>query len=88
MGEKESKGKKKSSQWEYIGRTSAAGVEGNIPHWVLSASERIHQKHGGSSSSFLDKYFILKGNHFEYKLTYEGQGGIICYVERRRREAR
>jgi len=83
-------GEKESNGWEYIGEQFMVTGErkGNIPHWVVSALERIYQKHGGSSSSFLDKYFILKGHHFEYKLTYEGQGGMNCYVERRRRQGR
>jgi hypothetical protein len=55
-----------------------------VPLWVASAEKRIPR----TSSSLVDKYVFLKGRHFEYRLSFGGQGGSIVKVERRKRAKR
>jgi len=74
--------------WEYIGSISYGNKEGDIPRWVLSAERQIYRKYGGTSSSLLNKFFYIKGRHFEYRISYAGQGGPIVEVERRKRRGR
>jgi hypothetical protein len=71
--------------WIHVGSISYGKIEGDIPKWVLSAERRIERKYGGTSSSLPDKVFYLKGRHFEYRISYAGQGGCIVSVERRKR---
>ena len=71
--------------WAHIGSIAYGNITGDIPNWVLSEEKRIKRKYGGTSSSLIDKAFYLKGHHFEYRITYSGQGGAIVEIERRKR---
>ena len=63
-------------QWEHIEK---------YPRWVNNEIGNIYHKYGGTSSSLVDKAFYLKGNHFEYRIAFLGQGGYIVHVDRRKR---
>lgn len=81
FGKREHHGK----YWSPFGSIEYGTIKGDIPKWVLDEERRISRKYGGTSSSLLDKHFFLKGRHFEYRLTYAGQGGSIVYIHRRKR---
>jgi len=79
------KTKPRGRHWEHIGRITYGEKEGDVPRWVLDAEREIHRKYGGTSSSLLNKFFYIKGRHFEYRISYAGQGGPIVEIERRKR---
>ena len=71
------KGNNNSTGWENCGK---------VPPWVSREIVRIRKRYGGTSSSLLDKYWIIKGHHYVYKISFGGQGGPITYVSRRKRK--
>jgi len=60
-------------------------AEGKIPEWINNAVKQIYERYGGSSSSFLNKYWILKGKHYIYKIYFEGQGGSLTRIVKKPR---
>ncbi|MDD4876958.1 MAG: hypothetical protein PHQ86_07530 [Dehalococcoidales bacterium] len=60
-------------------------TKGNVPRWVEIEVKRIRKCYGGTSSSFLDKYWIVKGHHYIYKIQFLGQGGYLTSILKKRR---
>lgn len=52
------------------------------PSWVHNEINNISRRYSGSS--ILDKAFYLKGNHFEYRIEFLGQGGSTLAIQRRK----
>lgn len=80
--------KPRRGSWEHIGSINYGEIKGDIPQWVLAAEKQIERRYGGTSSSLANKVFYLKGRHFEYRVSYSGQGGSIVEIERRKRKGR
>ena len=57
----------------------------DIPSWVKHKADGIHHRYGGTSSSFLDKYWTLTGSYFRYRVYWLGQGGSTLAVSRKKK---
>jgi hypothetical protein len=60
-------------------------IDKNVPRWVDRECQRIWKRAGGSSSSYLDKYWVIEGHHYVYKVEFSGQGGTFRTVCRKKR---
>jgi len=56
----------------------------NVPKWVANYVTQLYKRYGGSSSSFVDKYWILKGKRFAYKISFEDQGRFTRIFKKKR----
>jgi 8-oxo-dGTP pyrophosphatase MutT (NUDIX family) len=87
LGLTSQKDKERSDEWEYVGQINymTTSRTDSIPKWLQSAIADIQTKHGGTSSSLVEKTFYVKGKTFLYKINFAGQGGYIVIVSRRLR---
>ena len=70
--------------WELIGYEWYGDVHcDRVPRWVMKEMARLKRKYSWHELAHSDRYILLRGRHYEYRITPAGQGGPITYIERR-----
>jgi hypothetical protein len=61
-------------------------THGHVPRWVKKECGRIWSQNDKGSESFLNKYWIVEGRHFAYRIEFVGQHGSTTVIYKKRRQ--
>ena len=70
--------KSNRSEWEVI-------AEEDCPEWVRRRLKKVSEPYLVHLTFDEHKYVVLRGRHFEYRVSAGGQGGDPRHIERRLR---
>ncbi len=74
-----------NTNWVLIGTELWGKYQGDIPNWVKNFIDNKVSPITRHDLSHENKYLVITGKHFEYKILPKGQGGESIYVYRKPR---